>query len=116
MMLMNVSVTIDCVFFFCSECHFEAPTSSSSVKYSMDYGDCDSSLVPSSLACYDDFTLMFTGEDGNCVVDSEGGDDDISKEDEEEEQEARMDLTDDLLHMVSHSKRIIFVTIVRLLN
>lgn len=100
------------MFFFCRECPFEAPTSSSSVKYSMDCGD----LVPSSLTCYDDFTLMFTGEDGNGVVDSEGGDDDISKEDEEEEQEARMDLTDDLLHMVSHSKRIIFVTFVRLLN
>lgn len=94
---------------FCSECHFDDPTSSSKVKYSMDYGDFDASLRPSHVNCYGDFALVCTGEDGNGVEDREGNDSDSSQL--EEQEVVRMDLTDDLLHMVSHSKRIVFCDI-----
>lgn len=104
-------MSIDFFFFFCSECHFATPTSSSTVKYSVDFGDYDSSsLRPSNVTCYDDFTLMCTGEDSNGVKDGEGNEGDISKL---EDPEVRMDFTDDLLHMVSHVKRIIFALVLQ---
>ncbi|XP_061349571.1 F-box/LRR-repeat protein 15-like [Gastrolobium bilobum] len=90
------------------ECHFATPTSSNTGKCSAsaDYGDYDyiqsSSLRPNNETFYDAFTLMCTGEENNFdsssfVKDSEGYDSDISKV---EDIEVRMDLTDDLLHMV----------------
>lgn len=69
----------------------------------MDIGDFDSSLRPSNVTCYGDFALMCTGDDGNGVEDSEGNDSDSSKQDEEEV--VRMDLTDDLLHMVHQAEK-----------
>ncbi|KAJ1442843.1 Leucine-rich repeat domain superfamily [Sesbania bispinosa] len=88
------------------ECHFAAPTSSTTGKYnaSADYGNYNyiqgSSLQPNNSTSYDAFSLMCTGEeshfDSSGVEDGEGNDSDISKV---EDLEVRMDLTDDLLHM-----------------
>ncbi|KAI9118289.1 hypothetical protein K1719_010621 [Acacia pycnantha] len=88
------------------KCQFATSTSSNSGKSntSIDYGDFDnipgSSLRYNNDSCYDAFALMNTSEENNLdsslVKDSEGNVNDISKED----LEVRMDLTDDLLHMV----------------
>lgn len=83
---------------FYNECNFDDLASTSKVNYSMDYADFDSSIQPSNNSCYGDFALVCSGEDGNGVEDGGGNDDDNS---ELEDQEiVRMDLTDDLLHMV----------------
>jgi len=95
---------IDCV--FCSECNFDDLASTSKVNYSMDYADFDGSIQPSNNTCYGDFALVCNGEDGNGVEDGGGNDDDNS---ELEDQEiVRMDLTDDLLHMVRDGERTVF--------
>ncbi|XP_020234612.1 F-box/LRR-repeat protein 15 [Cajanus cajan] len=71
---------------------------------SNEYGDYDyikGSLRPNGDTCYEAFALMGAGEessfDSSIVKDGEGGDSDLSKV---EDVEVRMDLTDDLLHMV----------------
>jgi hypothetical protein len=50
---------------------------------------------PNDVACYDDSALGCIDEDGNCVENGEGNDSEL-----EEQEVVRMDLTDDLLHMV----------------
>jgi hypothetical protein len=92
-MLISLVVIFDCV--LCSECNFDDLASSSKAKYSMDYGDFDVSHPPSNVACYDDSALGCIDEDGNCVENGEGNDSEL-----EEQEVVRMDLTDDLLHMV----------------
>ena len=94
------------------------PTSSNTgnSSASADYGDYDyiqgSSLRLNSETCYDAFTLMCTGKengfDSSCLKDSEGDDSDISKV---EDLEVRMDLTDDLLHMVCYWMIIILLLV-----
>lgn len=100
---------IGCVFY--SESHFATPASSSGGKcayVSSESGGHDyfqgSPLRLNSGMGYDAFTLMcIGGEEGNFVQDGEGNDSDISNL---EDLEVRMDLTDDLLHMVRHRKRV----------
>ncbi|KAG4962651.1 hypothetical protein AAZX31_14G098000 [Glycine max] len=73
---------------------------------SNEYGDYDhikGTLRPNGETCYDAFALMgaveesSSGFDSSIVKEGEGDDSDISKV---EDVEVRMDLTDDLLHMV----------------
>ncbi|CAJ2675178.1 unnamed protein product [Trifolium pratense] len=80
---------------FYNEGNFDDLASSSKVKYSMDYEEFDVSHGPNNVACYDDFALGCIHEDGNCVENGEGNDSEL-----EDQEVVRMDLTDDLLHMV----------------
>lgn len=83
----------------CRQCHYATSscTQGSSLQYNND-------------TYYDAFTLMNTSEENNFdsshVEDSEEDGNDISKI---EDVVVRMDLTDDLLHMVCSRGRIIFV-------
>ncbi|KAK7310685.1 hypothetical protein RJT34_08344 [Clitoria ternatea] len=88
------------------EGHFAVTPSSNARKCtaSTEYGDYDyvkGSLRANSDVCYDAFTAMSAVEEGDFdsgfVKDGEGDDSDISRG---EDLEVRMDLTDDLLHMV----------------
>ncbi|XP_054818807.1 F-box/LRR-repeat protein 15 isoform X2 [Prosopis cineraria] len=89
------------------ECQFATSTPSNTGKSNtfIDYGDFDnipgSSLRFNGDSCYDALAVMNTsGEnnlDSSLANDSEGNDNEISKV---EDLEIRMDLTDDLLHMV----------------
>ncbi|XP_027333810.1 F-box/LRR-repeat protein 15 isoform X3 [Abrus precatorius] len=88
------------------ERHFANSASSNTGKCSVsaEYGDYDyvqGSSLRNSDTCYDAFTLMCSGKESNfdsrCGKDDEAYDSDISNV---EDAEVRMDLTDDLLHMV----------------
>ena len=88
--------------FFCRERYFS--TNAGKCGASNEYGDYDyikDSLRPSGETCCDTFALMGAGEendfDSSIVEDGEGDDSDILKV---EDAEVRMDLTDDLVHMV----------------
>ena len=104
------------VFFFCREHHFSTGKCSASNEY-VDYNfSIKGTLRPNGETCYDAFSLMGVVEENSSGFDSrivkeggEGDDSDISKV--EEDVEVRMDLTDDLLHMVIHvekCKKIVF--------
>ncbi|TKY58006.1 F-box/LRR-repeat protein 15 [Spatholobus suberectus] len=90
------------------ERHFSTLASSNAGKCgaSNEYGDYEyikgSPLRPNGETCYDAFALMGAGEessfDSSIVRDGEGDDSDVSKV--EDVEVVRMDLTDDLLHMV----------------
>ena len=93
------------VFFFCREHHFSTGKCSASNEY-VDYNfSIKGTLRPNGETCYDAFALMgaveesSSGFDSSIVKEGEGDDSDISKV---EDVEVRMDLTDDLLHMVIH--------------
>lgn len=102
-------------FFFCRERNFS--THAGKCGASNEYGDYDhikGTLRPNGETCYDAFALMgaveesSSGFDSSIVKEGEGDDSDISKV---EDVEVRMDLTDDLLHMVIHvekCKKIVF--------
>lgn len=66
------------------------------------------SLPPSAKNCYVDFAMVSGGDESNFDSgignDGEGDDGDISNV---EDDEVRMDLTDDLLHMVSHVGKVV---------
>lgn len=106
---------MDFVVFFCRERHFS--THAGKCGASNEYGDYDHikvTLRPNGETCYDAFALMgaveesSSGFDSSIVKEGEGDDSDISKV---EDVEVRMDLTDDLLHMVIHvekCKKIVF--------
>ncbi|KAI4337187.1 hypothetical protein L6164_015633 [Bauhinia variegata] len=89
------------------ECHYVTPASSNTGK-SIAYADCrdydnnpSSSVRSNNDTCYDAFTFMASGQENNfepgCVKENDTDDSDILKV---EDLEVRMDLTDDLLHMV----------------
>lgn len=96
---------------FCSNRQFATSTSSNSGKSNklIDFGDLDDIPGPSlrynNDSCYDSLALMNSSEENNMdssiANDSEGNDDDISNV---EDLVNRMDLTDDLLHMVGLRK------------
>lgn len=105
----------------CSGRHFAASSSSNAGISNASAGHRNydyirgKSVQHKNVMCYDPFMMMCTGDgnnfDSSCVKDSEGDDSDISKA---EDVVVRMDLTDDLLHMVCYMKRIISVLFVSL--